>query len=121
MKALWLLEKSNLVHKSVLDQCPKSFKCVPYVNFLSLRILTRVKRNRHLKDPYFSFQQFCCDFRFEIEPLGIEGDRLDKFRLEELVACFHVRENTVVKNICKKREPLVGDHMPEHGHPAGRT
>lgn len=107
------------IYEAVFEKSPDGLEGIPDADLLSFGVLSRIKRNGHLKNACFALEQFGRDFGFKIEALGAKGDALDDIPAKNLVAGLHVGEDTVVKQVGGKSEEAVGHHVPEHRGAAG--
>src|SRR5687768_11413987 len=81
------------------QQSPDRLKGIFQFDLFPLRIITWVEGNGHLKDAIVTLEYFCCKLWFKVEAFGFDRQPLDYLAAEDLITCFHVRQNGVVKNV----------------------
>src|SRR5688572_2455270 len=104
-----------LIHESVFEQGPYGFKGVMQFDLFALRVVTRIESDRHLKNAIIALEDLGGELRLKVKAIGANDHTFDDFAAENLVACFHICKDCIVKDIGHEGEHSVCHHMPEHG------
>src|SRR5262249_1953687 len=92
---------ATLVSKTKADNAPKGLHSVFPGDFLAFLVSATSVGDRHFVYAPVSFCYFRSNFRFETEAIRFEGNSLQDFASENLVAGLHVGKLQVGENVRK--------------------